>query len=102
MEAKDLRKIKRKELLELMLAQAKRIEELENNLTKVTNELNSKKIKIKESGSIAEASLKLNLVFESATEAVNQYIDNVKDNCKKLESSIKKEALEEKNKLLVK
>ena len=63
MEAKDLRKIKRKELLELMLAQAKRIEELENNLTKVTNELNSKKIKIKESGSIAEASLKLNLVF---------------------------------------
>ena len=31
MEAKDLRKIKRKELLELMLAQAKRIEELENN-----------------------------------------------------------------------
>ena len=72
MEAKDLRKIKRKELLELMLAQAKRIEELENNLTKVTNELNSKKIKIKESGSIAVAYLKLNLVFESATEAVNQ------------------------------
>ena len=39
MEAKELRKRKRKELLELMLAQAKRIEELENNLTKVTNEL---------------------------------------------------------------
>ena len=100
MEQKDLKKIKRAELLELMLAQAQRIKELEIELTKVREELNSKKLKIKESGSIAEASLKLNKVFESAQLAADQYYDGFKDNCKKMETAIKKEATLEKNKLI--
>ena len=91
MENKDLKKIKRRELLELMLEQAKRIEELELELKSVQEELDSKRIKIKESGSIAEASLKLNQVFESAQNAVDQYYENFKENCKKMEASLKRE-----------
>lgn len=96
MEQKDLKKIKRKELLELMLEQAKRIQELELEIKDLKSELDSKKIKIKESGSIAEAALKLNNIFEDAENAVNQYYENFKDNCKKIETSIKKEATLEK------
>lgn len=100
MKQKDLKKIKRKELLELLLAQAQRIKELEIKLTKACEDLNSKKIKIKESGSIAEASLKLNKVFESTQLAADQYLDNFKDNCKKMETAIKKETMLEKNKII--
>ena len=96
MEQKDLNKIKRRELLELMLEQAKRIQELELEIKDLKSELDSKKIKIKESGSIAEAALKLNNIFEDAENAVNQYYENFKDNCKKIETSIKKEATLEK------
>ena len=46
MEQKDLKKIKRRELLELMLEQAKRIQELEFELKNVQDELDAKRIKI--------------------------------------------------------
>ena len=78
MEQKDLKKIKRKELLELMLEQAKRIQELELEIKDLKSELDSKKIKIKESGSIAEAALKLNNIFENAQSAADQYVESVK------------------------
>lgn len=100
MDSKDLKKIKRKELLELMLEQAKRIQELELELKKVNEELENKRIKIKESGSIAEASLKLNDVFETAQKAVEQYYENFKENCRKIEISAKREATIEKNKII--
>lgn len=100
MEQKDLKKLKRRELLELMLEQAKRIQKLELEIKDLKSELDSKKIKIKESGSIAEAALKLNNIFEDAENAVNQYYENFKDNCKKMETSIKKEATLEKNRII--
>ena len=100
MEQKDLKKIKRRELLELMLEQAKRIQELELEIKDLKSELDAKKIKIKESGSIAEAALKLNNIFEDAENAVNQYYENFKENCKKIEISIKKEATLEKNRIV--
>ena len=46
MDNKELRKLGRKDLLEIILAQTKRIEELETELKKTNSELNSKKIAI--------------------------------------------------------
>lgn len=100
MNKNGLKKIKRRELLELMLKQAERIKELEDKLNVVTDELNSKRIKIKESGYIASAALKLSGVFESADAAAKEYLDNVKENCNKIEFSIRKEALDEKKKII--
>lgn len=48
MDNKELRKLGRKDLLEIILAQTKRIEELETELKKTNSELNSKKIAIEE------------------------------------------------------
>lgn len=100
MNDKELRKISRKELLEIMLAQTNRIEELELALEEANQKLNSKKLIIKESGSLAEASLKLSGIFEQAQTIAEEYLDNVKENCKLLEKETKKECRELKKKML--
>ena len=77
----ELRKLKRKELLEVILMQAKRIEKLELDLENAKTKINSKEIAIKESGSIAEAALKLSGIFEEAQKAADLYLLNVKSLC---------------------
>ena len=75
---KDLKKMSRKDLLQVLLLQSKKIDKLETKL-KIANELlESKKIAIENVGSIAEASLKLNKVFEAAQLAADQYLENIK------------------------
>ena len=90
----DLKKLSRLELLEILLEQSKRIEELEEQVNILNTEINSKKIEINEIGSLAEASLKVTEIFKSADEAANIYINNVKEKSKEEEKKIKKECLE--------
>lgn len=75
---KSLKKLSKKDLLELLVMQSKKIDELEEKLNKAEELLNSKQILISECGSIAEASLKLNKIFEVAQESANQYLENIK------------------------
>ena len=74
---KELKKLKRKELLFLVLEKDAEIEKLKIDIDKLKAELEDKNVKIKNSGSIAEASLKLNGVFEAAQKAADQYIENI-------------------------
>ena len=78
MTEKELLKLKKSELLEIMLAQSKEIDSLREQLAKAKAKLKDKKIAIDESGSIAEASLRLTKVFEEAQKAADLYLDNVK------------------------
>ncbi len=71
MDEKQLRKLKRIDLLELLLEETKRNEELEAKLAERT-------LKLDKVGSIAEASLALNEVFEKAQAAADMYVENVK------------------------
>lgn len=91
MDERKIKKISKKELLEILLSQARKIEELELELNKCRAKLESKKIMINEAGSIAEASLKLNGIFETAQDVADQYITNIQEKCKRLESDTKKE-----------
>lgn len=75
---KELKKLNRAELLELLLEQTKRIDELEKVLEIKNKELADRKILLGTVGSIAEASLRLNEVFETAQKAADQYLLNVK------------------------
>lgn len=77
MTTKNLRKLNRRQLLELMLEQSKRIDELENQLADARNELENRSIVAAEAGSIAEAALRLSGVFEAAQNAANMYLDGV-------------------------
>lgn len=81
MNEKELRKLSRKDLLEILLSQTERIETLEKELTKAKKDLANKKIQIEESGTLAEASLKISGLFEKADESIeifkNNYIDKI-------------------------
>lgn len=98
MDNKELRKMSRKDLLEILLEQTKRIEELEIELEKVNSELDERKSSLKEVGSLAEASLILSNIFKSADETVDVYIRNVKELMRKEEKNIRKELRELKKK----
>jgi len=97
MKNKSLRKTSKKELLEILLEQAKKIEELELKLNETQQALDSKLIAIEETGSLAEAALKLNGIFEVAQQTAEQYLLNVKEKCKKIENDAKNSCLVTKN-----
>ena len=81
----DLRKLNRKQLLELLLEQTQRADQLEKELQLVNKKLEERSVIEKEAGSIAIAALQLNGVFDAAQQAADQYLESVK---KKYENKI--------------
>lgn len=75
---KELKKLHRVDLLEMLVAQSKEIERLQALLDEANEKLKSRVIAIDEAGSIANASLQLNGVFAAAEEAAAQYLENIK------------------------
>ena len=70
---KEMRKLTRTELLEMLLAEARRARDLETRLADAEEKLARRQLDIQEAGSLAEACLKLNGVFEAAQAACRQY-----------------------------
>ena len=78
----ETKKMNKKDLLELLVIQSKKIDELENELGKANELLKEREIIIKESGSLAEAVLKINKIFEVADKVACDYLENIKRNNK--------------------
>lgn len=78
MNENELRKLKRVDLLELLISQGRENEELRRKLAEAEQKLADRQIKTDEAGSIAEAALRLNGVFEAAQAAADQYLENIK------------------------
>lgn len=76
---KELRKLNRAELLEMLIAQSKKLSRVEDELSAAQKELERRKIAITTSGSLAEAALKLNGIFEAADQAAAQYLDSLRE-----------------------
>ena len=74
---KDLKKLSRGELLELLIAQMKENEQLKASLEEAQAQLDDRKIIIDKAGTLAEASLQLNGVFQAAEAAAAQYLENI-------------------------
>ena len=75
---KELKKLNRQELLEVLLAQSKKIDRLQEQLKETKEKLAEKELKISEAGSIAQASLVLNNIFADAQKAADQYLENIR------------------------
>ena len=90
MNEKELRKISRKDLLELLLEQANRIVDLENELTKIKAKLEDKKIMLNEAGNLAEASLKITDLFQKTMETCKIYSDNIDELNSRIEKEVRK------------
>ncbi len=78
MTERELRKMSRTELLELLLNERRENEVLREKLKKALTALSDRQIALTEAGSIAEAALRINGVFEAAQAAADQYLENVR------------------------
>ena len=78
MTEKELLKLKRSEMLEIMLAQSREIDKLRKELKETKAQLEDRRIKIRNAGSLAEASLQLTNIFAEAQKAADLYVENVK------------------------
>lgn len=78
MTEKELKKLSRVDLLEMLLEQSRENERLREELEQVKSQLAERRIKIEKAGSIAEAALVLNGVFQAAEEAAAQYLENIR------------------------
>lgn len=90
---KELKRLSRSELLEMLIIQSKRVDELEKTIQSLEDTIEAQQanraIIIEESGSIAEAALKLNGIFATAQVAADQYVENVKAKYESLEVEIR-------------
>lgn len=75
---RQLRRMSRSELLEMLIQQMEENERLKEQLKIMQEELSERRIKIESAGSLAEAALMLNGVFQAADQAAKQYLENVK------------------------
>lgn len=72
---KELRRMSRRELLELLVEQGRRNEQLQQELCAAQEELKQRRIAVQQSGTLAEAALRLNGVFEAADRAAAHYLE---------------------------
>lgn len=82
---KELRRLRRGELLEMLLEQSKENQELQEQneglqkqIEELQEKLNDRKIMLDEAGTIAEAAFQLNGVYEAVQAASEQYLENIK------------------------
>ena len=78
MTERELRRLSRSDLLELLLAQRKENEQLRCMLDQAEAKLADRTIKINNAGSIAEASLQLSGIFNAAQDSCQCYMDNIR------------------------
>ena len=86
MKEKDLRKLKRVELLDMLIeqgrlvdAQAEEIKKLKEECEELNRKLEDRKVSLEKTGSLAEASLKIAKVFLAAEDAAKIYLENLKE-----------------------
>ena len=75
---RELQKLKRVELLQLLVEQSRELDELRQELAQARRELEARELRLQEAGSIAEASMQLNGVFEAAQRAADQYLESIR------------------------
>ena len=78
MTEKELKKLNRYQLLEMLILQTERAEQLEQELRETRQKLEAHDLRIAELGSIAEASLQLSGIFEAAQRAADMYVEEAK------------------------
>ena len=81
----DLLKLKKHDLLEIMLAQSREIDRLRERVSELEAQLANREFEFSKIGSIAEASLAVTNIFKEAEKAAVIYIENIRRRCEKEE-----------------
>ena len=75
---KEIRKLRRTDLLQLLIAQIRENKKLQEQLNLCRQELEKKTIILERSGSIAQAAMELSGVFAAAQQAADLYLEGVR------------------------
>lgn len=75
---KEMKKLRRDELLEMLIDQTKQKDALQQKLDEAEEKLKSREIALQEAGTLADAALRLSDIFEAADSAASQYLENVR------------------------
>ena len=75
---KRLKKLKRAELLEMLLEQTREVERLRDRLNVAEAALRDRRLKTEKAGDLAHAVLEVNEVMAAAQTTAQQYLDNIK------------------------
>ena len=85
---REIRKLSRSDLLEMLIDQSEELKSVREELQAVKEQLEQankkladKSISINQAGSIADAALQINGVFDVAQASAQQYLDNLRDLC---------------------
>lgn len=76
---KELRKMNRTELIEIIYALQQNEKMLRRQVEELNRQLGDKLLHIENAGSIAEAAISLNHVFEDAESAARQYLESIQN-----------------------
>ena len=76
---REIRHLSKTELLSIIRDQEQELQQMKEKTEKLEHQLSDKRIGLKKCGSIAEASLQVNRVFEDAQSAADQYLSEVKE-----------------------
>lgn len=101
---RQLKKMKRSELLELLIERTRQIDQLKTQIEGLERQLNEKdaqlrerKIAIENAGSLAEASVHINGMFAAAQNSADQFLENIrrmheeaKASCTRMEAECQK------------
>ena len=82
---KELKKLNRYQLLELLVVQTERADRLQARLDETEKQLRKQHVQLSSLGSIAEASLHLRGVFRAAQDAADTYIEAAKKKADEIE-----------------
>lgn len=77
MTEKELKRLSRAELLELLLMQTRESELLQMKLEAAKQELDARELNLRKAGNLADAVVVINGVMESTQKAAQQYLDNI-------------------------
>lgn len=87
---KELKGLRRSDLLEILLTVSRENDQLREELEQTRKQLQERNLAISEAGSMAEAVLRLNGVFDAAEAACKQYEENIRSRCDKMEQDTRK------------
>lgn len=77
MAEKELRKMRRNELIDIIYALQEQMEQIETERDSYKKQLEDRQIRLEKAGSIADAAVALNHLFEVAQSTADQYLESV-------------------------
>lgn len=93
---KQLKKLSRAELLEMLLMQTNEVNRLNEELSAAKAQLEDRKLVLDQAGDIAQATVGLNRIFQSAQQTAEEYLDHIRqmeertrERCSRMEEETK-------------